>query len=470
MINTLFIKKCLFFCRHLYRKQGFLKNDFGKPIDQAEQQFIKEFKTFVENLSCEEFINKEQYKAEYNHYIRDLLKIFILFKSAKITNINYPLDTSRAYLPDKAKFIELENILSLTKDTGSVAPLYGRVGSRNEDYIKKVYALMLTNLDIIDMEFFLLLNYINYLENTTFNILNKYFISSLLETVSEILQGKKCDIFSESVQKLLKIVEKKDNDLLNYFLKHQWKISFSEYFILKIYIENRLKILNWNKIATEKSKSLQIIYKDRADLKKVYDIVTKVPINNYNEMLSALNNASNLLTSEEQRIVLNTIFPNDKRRKDKKREVLQNNFDKISIVYAYYVLKRGISGQQVDFNHFYNLVIAAYLYFQLNKLDIQEIKFVNCDKNNIDDRRKNIASLYYQLTKSMFTKKQINIHSIDFAYLEISSKIFSKYYFLFDLNITHNEILFDKFIEVINELVYDFWQEGLYVALRVAKV
>ena len=187
-------------------------------------------------------------------------------------------------------------------------------------------------------------------------------------------------------------------------------------------------------------------------------------------MLSALNNANSLLTSEEQRIVLNTIFPNDTRRKDKKRELLKNNFDKITIIYAYYVLKRGISGQLVDFNHFYNLVIAAYLYFQLNKLDIKEIKFINCNENNIDDRRKNIASLYYQLTKSMFTKKQINIRYVDFAYLEVSSKIFSKYYFLFDLNITHNEILFDKFIEVINELIYDFWQEGLFVALRVAKV
>ena len=66
----------------------------------------------------------------------------------------YPLDVSRDYLPDEAKLIRLENILSLTKDTGSVAALYGRVGSRNEDYIKKLYALMLTNLDIPDYELF----------------------------------------------------------------------------------------------------------------------------------------------------------------------------------------------------------------------------------------------------------------------------------------------------------------------------
>lgn len=140
------------FCRHLYRKQGPLKNDFDKPIDQAEEQFVKEFRKFLVRLKCEKFINKKQYKIEYVYYIRDLLKVFILFKSSKIINIEYPLDTFREYLPDDAKIIELENMLSLTEDTGSVAPLYRRVGSRNEIYIKKLYALMLTNLDISDEE------------------------------------------------------------------------------------------------------------------------------------------------------------------------------------------------------------------------------------------------------------------------------------------------------------------------------
>ena len=462
------------FCRHLYRKQGPLKNDFDKPIDQAEEQFVKEFRKFLVRLKCEEFINKKQYKIEYVYYIRDLLKVFILFKSSKIINIEYPLDTFREYLPDDAKIIELENMLSLTEDTGSVAPLYRRVGSRNEIYIKKLYALMLTNLDISDEELLLIFGYINYLEEASNSLLYKDLTHSLENIKDNLLINIQSDIntafFDKIVQRLVEIIGYKGDNLVNYFIDNKIKLSLCGYFILKIYIENRLKILNWNKIAREKSKSLQIIYKDKAYLQKVYDITKKVPINNCDEMLSALNNANSLLISEEQRIVLNTIFPNDTRRKDKKRELLKNNFDKITIIYAYYVLKRGISGQLVDFNHFYNLVIAAYLYFQLNKLDIKEIKFINCNENNIDDRRKNIASLYYQLTKSMFTKKQINIRYVDFAYLEVSSKIFSKYYFLFDLNITHNEILFDKFIEVINELIYDFWQEGLFVALRVAKV
>lgn len=187
-------------------------------------------------------------------------------------------------------------------------------------------------------------------------------------------------------------------------------------------------------------------------------------------MISALNKAHSSLTSKEQQLILDTIFPNDTRRKDKKRELLKNHLNEITIIYAYYVLKRGISGQLVDFNHFYNLIISAYLYFQLNKLRINEIKFTNCNKNNIDDRQKNIDSLYYQLTKSMFTKKSNDVHSVDFVYLEVSNKIFSKYYFLFDLTLTYNEALFDEIIEVINELLYDFWQEGLSVALRVAKI
>lgn len=269
---------------------------------------------------------------------------------------------------------------------------------------------------------------------------------------------------------LIKNIQRKGNSLLSYFIESKWKISLGAYIILKIYIENRLKILNWDKIATKKSKTLKIIYKDKASLQKVYDITKKIPINNCDEIISALNKAHSSLTSKEQQLILDTIFPNDTRRKDKKRELLKNHFDEITIIYAYYVLKRGISGQLVDFNHFYNLIISAYLYFQLNKLRINEIKFTNCNKDNIDDRQKNIDSLYYQLTKSMFTKKSNDVHSVDFVYLEVSNKIFSKYYFLFDLTLTHNEALFDKIIEVVNELLYDFWQEGLSVALRVAKV
>ena len=148
-------KEMFLFCRHLYRKPTYLKDSYGNPIDQPYEQFRKEFQLFIKKLNCQEFINKKTFKNDYNYYIRDLLKIFILFKSAKITNIKYPLDVSRDYLPDEAKLIRLENILSLTKDTGSVAALYGRVGSRNEDYIKKLYALMLTNLDIPDYELFI---------------------------------------------------------------------------------------------------------------------------------------------------------------------------------------------------------------------------------------------------------------------------------------------------------------------------
>lgn len=464
-------KEMFLFCRHLYRKPTYLRDSYGNPIDQPYEQFRKEFQLFIKKLNCQEFTNKKTFKNDYNYYIRDLLKIFILFKSAKITNIKYPLDVSRDYLPDEAKLIRLENILSLTKDTGSVAALYGRVGSRNEDYIKKLYALMLTNLDIPDYEFFLLFGYINYLEKVSYSLKYQYLDYLLKKFSSKIKQPIPASIFFKCIfQKLIKNIQRKGKRLLSYFLESKWKISLGEYIILKIYIDNRLKILNWNKIATKKSKTLHIIYKDKASLQKVYDITKKIPINNCDEMISALNKVHSSLTSKEQQIILDTIFPNDTRRKDKKRELLKNHLDEITIIYAYYVLKRGISGQLVDFNHFYNLIISAYLYFQLNKLNINEIKFTNCNKNNIDDRQKNIASLYYQLIKSMFTKKSSDVHHVDFVYLEVSNKIFSKYYFLFDLTITYDETSFDKIIEVINELLYDFWQEGLSVALRVAKV
>lgn len=464
-------KEMFLFCRHLYRKPTYLKDSYGNLIDQPYEQFRKEFQLFIKKLNCQEFINKKTFKNDYNYYIRDLLKIFILFKSAKITNIKYPLDVSRDYLPDEAKLIRLENILSLTKDTGSVAALYGRVGSRNEDYIKKLYALMLTNLDIPDYELFLLFGYINYLEKVSYNLKYQYLNCLSKKLSSKIKQPIPASIFFECIsQRLIKNIQRKGNHLLIYFLESKWKISLGEYIILKIYIENRLKILNWNKIATKKSKTLHIIYENKASLQKVYDITKKIPINTCDEMISALNKAHSSLTSKEQQLILDTIFPNDTRRKDKKRELLKNHLNEITIIYAYYVLKRGISGQLVDFNHFYNLIISAYLYFQLNKLRINEIKFTNCNKNNIDDRQKNIDSLYYQLTKSMFTKKSNDVHSVDFVYLEVSNKIFSKYYFLFDLTLTYNEALFDEIIEVINELLYDFWQEGLSVALRVAKV
>lgn len=467
-------KEMFVYCRHLYRKQGFLKNDFNKPIDQAEEQFVKEFKSFVSKLKCEEFINKKQYKVKYLHYIRDLLKIFILFKSSKIVNIEYPLDIFRDYLPDDAKIIELENMLSLTKDTGSVAPLYQRVGSRNEIYISKLYALMLTNLNISSEELILLFKYIIHLEEVTNNLLHHDLEKSLTlikhNLIIDTKQNLSNNIFTQVVANLITIIGKKGNDLVNYFISNKFKISLCGYFILKIYIENRLKILNWNKIATEKSKLLQINI-NKLSLLKIYDVTKKIPVNNCEDMLSVLNNADKLLSSKEQRAILDVIFPNDKRRKDKKRMLLKNNFRKISIVYLYYILKRGVSGQSVSFNHFYNLIVAAFLYFQLNSLEINEIKFINCGKNKIiDDRRKTLDSLYYQLSKALFSKQELNIKNIDYAYLEISNKIFSKYYFLFDLKITSNEGMFDRFTDIINELLYKFWQEGLEVAWKIVRI
>ena len=80
-------KEMFLFCRHLYRKQTYSKDSYGNPIDQPYEQFRKEFQLFIKKLNCQEFINKKTFKNDYNYYIRDLLKIFILFKSAKITNI-----------------------------------------------------------------------------------------------------------------------------------------------------------------------------------------------------------------------------------------------------------------------------------------------------------------------------------------------------------------------------------------------
>lgn len=243
------------FCRHLYRKPTDSKNSYGNPIDQSYEQFRKEFQLFIKNLNCQKFINKKTFENSYNYYIRDLLKIFILFKSAKIINIKYPLDVSRDYLPDEAKLIRLENILSLTKDTGSVAALYGKVGSRNEDYIKKLYALMLTNLDIPDYEFFLLFGYINYLEKVSYSLKYQYLDYLLKKFSSKIKQPIPASIFFKCIfQKLIKNIQRKGKRLLSYFLESKWKISLGEYIILKIYIDNRLKILNWNKIATKKVK------------------------------------------------------------------------------------------------------------------------------------------------------------------------------------------------------------------------
>lgn len=475
------------FCRFLYRKQSYLysnqssSNDVSVPYDQMKDQFRREFMILVKNLKFENLLKQKSYDEnnwhdEYIWCMRDLFKIFILFRASKIKNIDYPLDSSREYLPDEANVIELENILSIEKDNCSVASLNGLGGSANGIYISKLYALLWTNLNMYDNEIRVVLDYINYVELSSFELINK----NLGNIVAEILQDKlmaKCienkdmimSFKDEILLKMDKLVKYKEFDLREFFILYGVKISIFAYYILKIYIENERKKNNWKILSCKIGGFLVDVNISKEDLQKIYQVTEKVDLKSFDEVINNLTRNKSVLTNEEQNMILNFIFPNDNRKKEKKRNELINNCKKISMVYGLYVMNQGLSNMAVEWNHFYNLIISSYIFANIKNIKIDNIKYKNFMKDCMDKRRKNIGSLFCQIIKNKFENQSFKEVDVNFVYFEIARFLVNKYKALFEVEIPKNVNKIDDFMEIY-DVVDRFWEEALNEAYKVAIV
>ena len=98
--------------------------------------------------------------------------------------------------------------------------------------------------------------------------------------------------------------------------------------------------------------------------------------------MNQFNESKSLLEKNDQSIILDFIFPNNKKDKDKKRDILKNNYLKISLTYGMYVMRQGLSGMPVNFNHFYNMVNNNIFSLVILKVLFQLINHTLITKHN----------------------------------------------------------------------------------------
>lgn len=472
--KELIYRDMLKYCRQLYREKSGVADAYGNKIDQVEKQFHDEFNHFKKyffKVAADSKENKKDIKVadskenKKDLKMADILKIFILYRSTKITGILYPLDIERDFLPEKAKINSIDDIFFTEKDTVSVAPLDGIVHSTNEEFIQKLYALIWVNSDISDYEVRTLLDYIALIESMTYVLVNEFWNENLIKTIGSKLLVPTVGTDNIDKEDIYDCISKrilcKFNDLKyqaiynlkNCLLGHKIRISLYGYFIAKLYIRNKLKVFIWHKIAQEIAVKVKIDYLDLQKLKEIQEVVKDVKIEKKEDFIKLFNITGNSITNEYQNKILDIIFPDSGKSKTAKRRILENNFEKIYFVYVQFIASLSRAGVEVKFLHCYNCIISSYLYFKLQKVVIKKNKMRNFTDHCFDDRRKEIGALYKQLKKKDWQSF--------YYYNEISGKVFGKYYTLFNIKPPLKFVIYNEFKEQINKALIDVWQEGL---------
>ena len=454
------------YCRHLYRQKTGREDAYGKGIDQSIDQIIAEFKTFKENIiGLGEFEKTKKFAK-----MADVLKMFILYRSVKITDIPYPLDINREFLPDEAKVKGIDDIFFEGKDNISVAPLDGKLHSPNEIFIKKFYALLWANDNINGYEVKILLDYIVMLEQIT-NKLSKQFwneidiskiANKLLLTNYKDIKYDKNSMYNCIRANILcqfNVLAIKEIDKLN---SDNIRLSTFGYLIIKTYIRNKLKLFAWTKISNEISKTYNIAYPDMKTLNDIKNIVKDVNVSTKEEFINLFYANKSYIAKACQNQILDMIVPGEQKNKTAKRRILQKNIDKICLVYTQYILSTHEVERKVESVNCYHLIIASYLYFRLNDVIINKLNVKNLTSSEFDDTRKQIGSL--------FTQIKTNDWIYFYYYSQIFASVLGKYHTMFDLKPPVDGSAFNDFREIINNTLTEVWQEGLDEMYRVSVI
>lgn len=361
----------------------------GIPREQGLIQFIKEFKEFAKTLTyCKKFNDKY-----YLIFIRDLLKIFILFKSLKIRKVDILLYKDKSSLDEISNTIQVsKNAEKIFKDIGSIAPLDGLYTSRNSTFIMKFYTLLFINLDLSIEDLHTIILYVRDINNFEKEFLNSGDRNCTTNTVEGInIYAKEfIDYYISKVKSCLPMI----------------KMSLPIYYILKFYIDNKVKVLTWRKISLDILKNqVKIQNLDSDKLKRLFDITKDIKIENKDDIFKALTGNVGSLKIEDLDFIYDIIFSNDRSNKSKKREKLKNHFEKINIIEYTYLNKSRAIGDVIDSkNKLYTFIITAKLYFETYDISLNAIKITN-KSLLIDDRNKTIGSIYNQITKKILTEE-----------------------------------------------------------------
>lgn len=432
--------KMLDFCRFLYHRESFGTNNYGKKVDQAEKQFLDEFNRFKKSFFDieEKEVRVCLTKREYALRQPELLKIFILYRSLKIKNLENPLDTRRTCCDKNDDNIgitanSIDGIFLYQKDKVSVAPLDGRHRSLNEKFIKQFYALLWVNTNRDDYEIKTLLDFLLLIRQTKDLLLNKFWSEDYYKNFKK---GKISLPIGMNVRELIlrdfwayqhtqKIFLKEN------LLDHNIKIPLWLYCIAKLYIKNEMKVTQWHQIVNNIIFDLNEDYPHLQKMKIIHEILSDVNVESTEAFINLFNMKNSNVSNDNQKIILDFIFPNDGRMKSKKRISLEKHVDIIVDLYKQFKLRCEKVNVQIETNYGYNLVVCAYLYFRLKKIIIPKEIIKTFQSTVFNDRNKTFASLHRQASKHKKDKK--NYIQAYYYYEEISEAIISRYYVLFNL-------------------------------------
>lgn len=448
------------YCKCLYREE-FTFYDYIEENGQCKKRIQpnnilkREFDEFYELFTGKNFnIPKDMY---------DWVKLFILFRSIKIGGlpINY-----KEQLSSEKNLFRLQYFFKLDKDNATIAFLDGIFDDDRSRYIKQWYALLWCNSNFNNDEIVFLLDCMNMIEYHM-NMLIYHDIDAIFEEIrnnSIIKTDDKTFIIDNDtfmntfIVKFKYLVRIKEKELIKFYLKNclasKKLISSFSYCILNVYIINKMKQLMWKNIVNTALEDAVKTNLSKEELNIVKNITSKYRIECLKE--KDLLNVLFSLPKEQLKILLDFIYPNDKRKNIEKKREIKRIFPAIFKVYKHYLRKKGLDFSDIGYNHLYNLLIFLWLFYNIkseknnNIFNIRGLKYTDSGLN-----RKNINDLQLVTLASYIKKDETPVA------LEMLTDIFIRYEFLLDLNGLYNNTLiysknFNKVSAEIQVLLYDY--------------
>jgi len=370
--------------------------------------------------------------------LRDAFKVFILFKTSGIKSFDYSLGIYKNFLDDESKKFQLEKILSPSKDTISVADFDGQFSSNKGIYIEKLYARLWVNLILNDDDFTYILEYITLFEridkeirSDQIDLAYKYIIDHIKNSNFDVLMFDLNYTLYLKTYARIGILERKK--LL------ERKISFPIYYILKLYIDSKLKQPEWKEIKSDvgiaNGKMKDKIYRIPAfgEIKisenELFDMtVCEMMKKKVMEILKIKNNKHDF-TEDNIREIFDVIFPGDRRTIKQKRRQLENNFDKIFLLYCGYKLKKMINGIKMEKEFPNEFILFSHIFFRIKDKDV-EFKCTEAGQTGNDRtqiRGEKVNTCLGRILKHEVETKYLKKYAINNEILEIMDQFFMEY-------------------------------------------
>ena len=349
--DTEMFKYCRFLypgSQPLYNKTENSKTKYADNSSDIRRQFRNEFRKFrncffslqSENTNSKSTENILTYDPKLDR--SDLLKIFILYRSLRIRSVKNPLDYSRKSLPDKSEYddgklqpydiddIFLSNIAvhdyndsqKKREDNSSIAPLFGCFDSPNGFFIEKLYAMLWYNGKLSKSEFKRVSKYIDDWECAAYRLqfkkLEEHFSDKSHASASSCaennlalhkrsiveLKNYICTMFKEELATLKdsSCSECIDGEI------YTEKISLFGYFIIKLYIENRIRLCN---IEVDEDINDSSEMKESIDinlLNEIRNTVKNIQIKNHEEFFQIFDHNTKVISESMRAKILRFIY------------------------------------------------------------------------------------------------------------------------------------------------------------------